>query len=127
MSAIWTVNRAALPRTRRIASLTDDGMLGVQHRLIFHLTRLSIPYVELRQANRALLAELEMQRGWVELAVKTSSACDSTQIEVAETGFDTFLDTNGRRERLRDTSKGEPTVRKEFNEACLKRFGSLPL
>lgn len=127
MSRIWTVNAEALPRTQRVASLTDAGMLAVQHRLIFHLTRLSIEYRELRQANRALLAELEMQHGWVALTVGVAGAADPGQIGAAEATFDAFLTSNQRRERLRDTVRGEPEVRKEFNEACLKQFGSMPL
>lgn len=126
MGAIFTVASSQIPRTRRIASLTDSGMLAVQHRLIYHLTRLSIPYTELRQANRGLLAELEMQHGWVALAVPSSGVPDLEQIQAAEEEFDVFLTCNGRRDRLRDTATGEPQVRKEFNDACLKRFGSLP-
>lgn len=125
MRRIETVDSAALPRCSRIASLTDAGMLAVQHRLIFHLTRLSIEYPELEEVNRALLAELEMQRSWSELSAPASSVTESAVI-AAEKTFDEFLAANDRRSRLRDPVNGEASVRREFNEACLKLFGSLP-
>jgi hypothetical protein len=125
MSKIDTVDSATLPRTSRIASLTDAGMLAVQHRLIFHLTRLSIDYPELEQVNRALLAELEMQRSWSELSVPAQAATETAVVE-AEEAYEEFLAANDRRIRLRDPLEGEAGVRREFNEACLKQFGSLP-
>jgi hypothetical protein len=127
MSSIWTVPASSLPRTSRIASLTDAGLLAIQHRLIFHLTRLAIGYEELAQVNRALLAELEMQHGWVGLALSSEKEIGLPQLEDAEYHFETFLSADDRRARLRDTLSGEPAVRREYHEACLKRFGSLPL
>ena len=98
---------------RRIAALSDLGILVLQQRLIVHSTRYAEVDLEtLRKVSASVLAESELQTDWVEAALDR----DGQTAEVvarATSDFQTWLDV------------GEPSARtrlkSETNHSALRR------
>lgn len=87
LMVIGTVASADLPRTRRIAQLSQEGRIRMVQRLVHHLTRFAPPTARIEQALAPVHRELELQQDWLE-GVKGYEALNEEQILLVEGEFD---------------------------------------
>lgn len=106
---------AELAFSRRVAALTNPGILVLQQRLIVHSTRYAeVDLDTLRKVSAGVLAESELQSDWVDSATdRDGEAIDV--INEAVSNFQSWLDG------------GNPTVRErlknEANHSAIRREG----
>jgi hypothetical protein len=91
---IGTIASTALPRSQRVANLSQLGRGVIQQRIIYHLTRFAPTLDELDQATRAVELEIEAQADWVQAACLHHRAETIEVIMAAEAAFDAFLSEN---------------------------------
>jgi len=89
--SIWTLPSSQLPRTERIAQLSQLGRRIFQQRLIFHLTRFAPSLDVLAEACRPVDAEIELQAEWVAMGMRHKNSDQLSLIEKLENDFDEFL------------------------------------
>ncbi len=93
LMAMATVPLAALDRSKRVVQLSEAGRSHMLHRVIFHLTRKSVPTLVLTQATARVQAEIQLQGDWTASAFAASGgALTAGQIEVVEAAFQDQLD-----------------------------------
>lgn len=97
---------------KRIASLSQRGILVLQQRLVMHSTRVEMPVAIFREQSAPVLAEAEMQEIWTEI-VLGDGVDDLAEVVVAGQQFQDWLDESGRRRRN--------DLKSEANHASLRR------
>jgi hypothetical protein len=121
------IGSASLDLDRRVASLTEYGVLVFFQRYVRHLTRLELPVRELEPSIRPALTEIELQEEWnralvpARLAVQESM---TTALEAESQAFDAFLQTPGNTGSLRDDLREayhQPAVRRTVNLEIARR------
>lgn len=110
--SIGSVAGTALELDKRVATLSNNGILMLQQRLIMHMTRLEVDIPTLRKQSAPVLTESELQETWVSAALRRED--NSVTHAVAESmKFQTWL------------SEGDPPLRElldsESNHARLRR------
>jgi hypothetical protein len=107
MMSIGTVASADLPRSNRVAQLSQDGRIRASQRAIHHLTRFAPPRARLEHALRAVHRELELQLDWLE-AVPGLDSLDDHQVALLEAEFDEVMG-----EPVTVAVEGEPAAREQ--------------
>lgn len=116
---IATVDSARLGRANRVATLSAEGRLQFQQRIIFYLTRFCPTAEELAEATSAVEAEISLQGSWVERAVLHADDESEQVIEEAESAFDEYMSEEQRRQRLAEVAeqhKVNAEVHREIDE-----------
>ena len=120
-----TVDSSALAREVRIAALSNYGILILQQRQAFYLTRVAVQLSTLAQAFEPVSTELELQYDWVEAAMGAAEEDCEFQgiIHNAEAQFGLYLDENDRRRRkaLNDPA-ARTDVRREIRQEIAARY-----
>lgn len=112
---VGTVPGSALDRTKRVMSLTREGRLLLQQRVVHHFTRHAPPLSDFRTRTRAVEREVELLADWWEAACDSNGETSAVVAE-AEKRFDEYLTADDRRGRLADddsTIKAAKEVRDE--------------
>lgn len=87
-----TVQTNALTRVNRVAQLSEIGRSHMLHRVIFHLTRMSVPTQVLLGATARVQAEVQLQGDWTASAFAANGGLTLDQVEVVEAAFQAELD-----------------------------------
>lgn len=119
---VGTVAGADLDRASRIMSLTKEGRLLLQQRVIHHFTRHAPPLHDLRTRTRGVEREVDLMADWCE------GACDANgesakAVADAEMAFDEYLSGDGRRDRLSDDNDAHEVV-SDAHKEIRRRFRS---
>ncbi|MFH9747754.1 hypothetical protein ACH4MN_25350 [Streptomyces anulatus] len=113
-----------LSPSKRIAALSDAGLLLLQQRLVFTQTRILLSLDRLHEQMSPTFTELELQEDWVEEAL--ALAGDSQRQEVLEQAskdFQSWLDEDNRSRRSRLQNVREHSrIRREARTECLERY-----
>lgn len=97
-----TVPSVMLSRRARIAACSRQGILLLQQRYAFHLTRLAVPLPNLYEVALPVFTESELLTDWVEAALEATPGGDEdATIKQAEKAFHVYLDEDDRRRRNR--------------------------
>lgn len=100
-----TVDGSELRRDRRKLTLSERGIVVLQQRIVFSLTRVAVDPIRIEEASRHVVREAELERDWVE-------DLDATKpLEELVADFAAFMDAEGRREGLKDPTT-EAVVRR---------------
>lgn len=114
---------AELSLDRRIAALTDPGILVLQQRLVVHSTRYAAVDLDtLRKVSASVLAESELQADWVEAAIDRDG--ESVEVVAAATAdFQSWLDEGSPSARERLKSEANHTaLRRETRAEIARRY-----
>ncbi|CCQ16883.1 putative uncharacterized protein [Rhodococcus sp. AW25M09] len=106
---VGTVTGAALDRSNRVMSLSKEGRLLLQQRVVHHFTRHIPPLHDLRNRTRGVEREVELLTDWCEAACGTRGDTNDVVAE-AEKEFDEYLSAGDRRDRLRDEDSTNTVV-----------------
>jgi hypothetical protein len=116
-----TISSNLLLLERRIAALSETGVLLLQQRHICSATRLYVDLSALHDLNRHITTEMELQRDWVEAA--SGSSADAAKHVEAIRGFQDWLDQDGRRDKLL-APYHHAGIRREARSEIRRRFGT---
>lgn len=97
-----------LDRHQRVATLTEDGRLALQQRIVNHFTRFKPSLTELAEGTRAVEAEVTLQADWSDAACQAAGRTDLPTIVQAERDFDAYLNADNKGLRL--GLKDDPSV-----------------
>jgi len=99
---LTAVSKDSLLRSDRIATLSQLGVVLLQQRMVFSLTRCRVEPSEIEAELRPIFCELEMQADWVERALDVDHEPDAMTVVVeAERSFQDWLDADNRARRKR--------------------------
>ncbi|MGH3695785.1 MAG: hypothetical protein ACRDRX_17655 [Pseudonocardiaceae bacterium] len=123
---IATVPSVALSRRARIASSSRQGILLLQQRCAFHLTRLVVPLPNLYEVSLPVFTECELATDWVEAALDAQPGGDEdTTINEADKAFHAYLDEDDRRRRKRlQHSHLHSDLRRECRGEIARRYAA---
>jgi hypothetical protein len=84
--------------SKRIASLTHQGIYALQRQLILYQTRVDVSHIDLRRQMNPVLQEMELQREWLEYAFgdELSAGDQDGEIQRETEAFQTWLTEVGR-------------------------------
>ncbi|MGW6875205.1 hypothetical protein ACWGHA_23065 [Streptomyces xanthophaeus] len=110
---------------KRIASLSEDGLLILQQRLVFTQTRVLLSLDRLHEQMAPTFVELELQEEWVEEALSVSTDALEVALKAAEADYQAWLDegNQARRESLKNPRE-HSRLRREARSELLKRYSS---
>jgi hypothetical protein len=119
-----TIPNVALSRRARIAASSRQGILLLQQRFAFHLTRLAVPLPDLNKVSSPVFTESELLADWVETALGTAQGGDDdATISDAEKAFHAYLDEDDRRLRNRlQQPHLRPDLRRECRREITRRY-----
>jgi hypothetical protein len=111
------VDKTAVPTSeltlnKRVASLSQKGILVLQQRIVMDDSRVDIDVSVFRAQSAPVLAEAEMQEIWVE-TILGADIRDEAAVESVGVGFQAWLDESGKRRRAE--------LGNEANHAQLRR------
>lgn len=111
-----------LTRSRRIATLSHQGIYVLQQRLTKHYTRVTMPLELLRRESAPVLVEAELQWEWIETILPEAKLTDDAAIDAEAGVFDAWLGDGDppRRERLRSEIH-HPDLRRETQREARAR------
>ncbi len=99
---VAAIPSTVLSRRSRVAACSRQGILLLQQRFAFHLTRLAVPLANLHEVSLPVFTESELLTDWGEAALDaTWSADDEATVAEAEVAFHAYLDEDGQRRRNR--------------------------
>jgi hypothetical protein len=117
---IATVPNVALSRRARIAACSRQGILLLQQRCAFHLTRLAVPLPNLHEVSLPIFTESELLTDWVEAALEaTSDGDEDATINEADKAFHAYLDEDDRRRRKR---LQQPHLHSDVRRECRREI-----
>lgn len=120
---VATVPSTVLSRRSRIAACSQQGILLLQQRYAFHLTRLAVPLTNLNEVSLPVFTESELMTDWVEAAldVAVDVAVDGEDAAVvqAERAFHAYLDEDDRRQRKR---LQQPHLHSDLRRKCRREI-----
>ena len=119
---IHTIHSNILKADKRIACLEDMGIILLQQRYIFYLTRYTVETGTLYESSANVITETELMEEWVENLVDYDSPELMNQIELRQEGFDEYL--NPFRKDLLTKSK-RADVRRRVHEEINRRVTEL--
>lgn len=93
------VAASSLTLHRRLASLTQQGILVLQQRIVKDHARLDLPLTLFREQSAPVLAEAEMQESWIETSLQGSEVLDIDAVARAAADFQSWLDEDDRKRR----------------------------
>lgn len=99
---ITAVTASSLTLDKRAATLSNEGVILLQQRLIFHHSRFVVDRPTLHRQAAPVLTELELQADWVERVLNTTANEAMKIADTAAREFQSWLSEDGRRERLND-------------------------
>jgi len=108
--------------TRRIATLSHQGIYVLQQRLIKHYTRVEMALEVLRSESAPVLTEAELLWGWLERVLNEAEIGDDEALDVEAGVFEEWM-RNGSpspQERLR-AQVHHTDVRREAHRAAGER------
>lgn len=118
---IATVPSGSLSRGSRIAACSRQGILLLQQRFAFHLTRLAVPLPNLHEVSLPVLTECELLTDWVEAAMDASPGGDqNATIDEADKAFHAYLDEDDRRRRK---LLQQPHLHSDLRRECRREIG----
>lgn len=111
------VDKTAVPTSelalnKRVASLSQKGILVLQQRIVMDDSRVDIDVGVFRAQSAPVLAEAEMQEVWVETILGADTR-DEAAVERVSADFQGWLDEDGKRRRVE--------LESEANHARLRR------
>lgn len=109
LTMVGVVSQADLSRSNRIASLSQDGRLLLQQRVIHHFTRHAPPLHDLRNITTRVERELSLLSDWCESACERHDETADT-VAAAEKSFDAFMNDTDRRARLADDTEAHNVI-----------------
>lgn len=122
---VAAVPSAELSRRSRTAACSPDGILLLQQRYIFHLTRFAVPLQDLREASRPVFTESELLRDWVEAALGAMpGGDDDATINEADKAFHAYLDEDDRRGWLKEP-RLHSQLRRDCRQEITRRYAAL--
>lgn len=112
--------------SKRVAALSDDGVLLLQQRLVFFQTRYLPDLEVLYEAAAPNFEERTLEEEWVSAALRDQKEPDSEEISKSVQAFHVWLDaTEGaelsRRDRLKDR-RDRASIRRELLREVASRF-----
>jgi len=112
-----------LTRSRRIATLSHQGIYVLQQRLIKHYTRVELPLEALRNESAPVLAEAALQWDWIEEVLSEAEQTDESAIEGEAKVFDAWLGEGSppRRTLLVESEVHHPDIRRQAQRAARER------
>jgi hypothetical protein len=116
---ITALPREFLSPDKRVASLSNRGILVLQQRLIKHYTRLVVDIAALQAKSEPVLIEAEMERDWIDAIL--GAACDDVDaITQQSSAFDEWMREGDpdRRNRLQDEINHTDIRRQSRREAA---------
>ena len=118
---IATVPSAELSRRARIAACSRQGILLLQQRCAFHLTRLAVPLPNLHEVSLPIFTESELLTDWVEAALgATPGGDEEATITDTDKAFHAYLDEDDRRRRKR---LQQPHLHSDLRRECRREIG----
>ena len=111
---IHTIHSNILKADKRIACLEDMGIILLQQRYIFYLTRYAVETGTLYESSANVITETELMEEWVENLVDYDSPDLMNQIELRQEEFDEYLKPF--REELLTKSKRAGVRREVYSE-----------
>lgn len=119
-----TADSAHLLRERRIAALTTRGVLLLQQRLVFSLTRVLVGLEKFEEQSAHVLLEAELEDEWVDALMGEDA--DGEEAITAQSGaFAAFMDA-GSRELLLDPERRSDVARAVRAEIRARSRSSRP-
>lgn len=116
------VPASSLTLENRIASLSRQGILVLQQRIVKDHARLDLPLNLFLEQSAPVLTEAEMQESWVEAALGVATALNAADVEVAATDFQNWLDEEGgRRRKALESDLNHADLRREVRTAASER------
>lgn len=117
---IATVSSVALSRRARVACCSQQGILLLQQRFTFHLTRLVVPLPNLHEVSLPIFTESELLTDWVEAALDATPGGDEeATINDADKAFHAYLDEDDRRQRTR---LQQPHLHSDLRRECRREI-----
>ncbi|NRQ36619.1 hypothetical protein HII36_33005 [Nonomuraea sp. NN258] len=119
-----SVKSERLDLTKRVATLSNDGILLLQQRVIMNDTRLLVPLDRLYEVNRHVLTETELQEDWADTALEGVSEGDiASALVKANEEFDEWLGAGdpSRRDKLRNPIN-HAELRREARREARSRY-----
>lgn len=104
LTMVGVVPQTDLSRSNRVMSLSREGRLLLQQRVVHHFTRHAPPLHDLRNRTITVESELELLANWCEAACDRGTEVPET-VAAAEQTFEVFMDDNDRRRRLADPAE----------------------
>jgi hypothetical protein len=113
---------SSLRLDRRIAALSTRGILLLQQRLIYFMTRLKVGLETLHEQVAPVLIEFELQADWVEAALNANDGHqDEKTVSEAAIAFGSWLDEGDRRQRLQRSTEWA-AIRRDARREAARRF-----
>lgn len=117
---LTAVAAAELTPEGRIASLSHRGIHVLQQRLVRHTTRLTLELDRFREQSAPVLAEAEMQEGWVDILL-CEDELTASAVQAAGARFQEWLSEDGGRRRAElDNEAMHARLRRETQTAARK-------
>jgi hypothetical protein len=103
MTEFLTVDSSNLTPEKRAATLSDEGVLILQQRMVFTQTRLLLSLDNFHHQMAPTFIELELQEEWVEEALIHSAPDDDASVILNEAikQYQAWLDEGGRRDAMK--------------------------
>lgn len=112
----------ALRLELRVASLTHQGILVLQQRIVMDDTRLDVEIGPLRTQSAPVLAEAEMQETWIESRLGSSGTLNVEEVARAGDEFQAWLDEDDRKRRTElENEANHARLRKAVRESAAER------
>lgn len=119
---LTSVPSSSLRLDQRIAALSTSGVLLLQQRLVYFMTRLKVGLETLHEQVAPVLTELELQADWAEEALNANRGCDDEKIVAdAAIEFGSWLDEGDRRQRLQRSTEWA-AIRRDARKEAARRF-----
>ena len=118
---VAAVPNEVLSLRSRIAACSQQGMLLLQQRYAFHLTRLAVPLANLNQVSLPVFTESELMTDWVEAALDAAADGADATVAEAERAFHAYLDEDDRRRRKR---LQQPHLHADLRRECRREIAA---
>lgn len=113
------VAASALTLDKRVASLTQRGVLVLQQRIVMDHARLDLDLGLFREQSAPVLAEAEMQETWIETALQGSGMLNVDAVARASADFQSWLEEEGQKRRKElDNEANHASLRKAVRLAA---------
>ncbi len=113
-------NGVLSPRSR-IAACSQQGILLLQQRYAFHLTRLVVPLANLNEVSQPVFTESELLTDWVDAALDVAADGADATVAEAERAFHAYLDEDDRRRRKR---LQQPHLHADLRRECRREIAA---
>lgn len=113
---LFSVEAGTLESAQRLACLGHRGIVLLQQRLVFCLTRCLIDLPTLKASMDGVLQEASLQQDWVEDLAESAEA-----VAAAVRDFDRFVSEDGLRDLLQTESRRSDAVRQVSREIARRR------